>query len=75
MKGLTCTDVQKQHKNAVSGDAILPTVYTDSVLITATINEHEECDVGICKILVAFISVDMDKDMKMVLRGRLAEKW
>ena len=49
-----------------------PTVSTKSVLITATIDAHERRDVGICNILCVFLSADMDEDVKMALRGRLA---
>ena len=45
----------------------------ESVLITATIDAHEECDVNLCNFLGKFHSADIDEDMKMVLCGRLAE--
>ena len=53
-------------------DATYPTVYTESVLITATIDAYEGRDAGICDILGAFLSADMDKDAKMALCGSLA---
>ena len=46
---------------------------TESVLITATIDAHEGRNVGICDIPGDFLSSNMDKDTKIVLRGRLAE--
>ena len=46
---------------------------TESLLITATIYALEVCNVGICDIPGDFLSVDMDEDMKMALRGKLVE--
>ena len=72
LKGRTCADGQKKCKKEVSGDTTSPTVSKKSVLITSTIDAHEGWDVRICDIPDAFLSADMDKDMKMALRGRLA---
>ena len=72
MKGQTCTDGRKQRKKAVTGDATFLTVFTESVLLTAKIDAHEGRDVGICSIPGDFIGADMDKDVKMALRRRLA---
>ena len=46
---------------------------TESTLITAVIDAHEGRDVRICNIPGAFLSADMEEDVKMALRGRLAE--
>ena len=73
MKVQTCTDGHKQLKNVIPGYATPSTVYTEPVLITATIDAHEGLNVGICNIQGDFLSADMDKDMKMALRGGLAE--
>ena len=73
MKGQKWVDVQKQGKKAVPGDKTYPTVSTDSVLITVIIYAHDIRDVGICKIPGAFLSVEMDEDVKMALSGRLEE--
>ena len=54
-------DGQKQQKKAVPGDTTYPTVFTYSILTTATIDGHEGRDVKICNIPGAFISEDMDK--------------
>ena len=61
-----------KRKKEVPGEATPPIVSTDSVLITATIDAHEGCDLGICGIPGAFFSADMDKYVKMALHGRLA---
>ena len=63
----------KQQKKEVPGDATYPKLSMESVLITSTIDAHEGSDVGICNIPGAFISSDMDKDVKIALHGRLAE--
>ena len=47
---------------------------TESVLITATLDAHEGRNVRICDIPGAFLSEDMDEDVKMALCGRLAER-
>ena len=60
-------------QNAVPGDATPPTVSTESILITATIDVREGRNSSLRKITGAFLSVYMDEDMKMALRRRLAE--
>ena len=72
MKGRICTYGRKQHKKAVTGYANFPTVSMESVLIMEKIDAHEGHEVGICNILGAFLSEDMDKDAKIALCGRLA---
>ena len=69
----TCTDGRKKRKKAVTGDVTFLTLSTESVLLTTTIDVHEGRDVGICNIPGDFIGADIDKDVKMALRGRLAE--
>ena len=67
-----CVYGWKQHKKAVPRDANSPTVSTESVLITETIDVHEGRDVGIWDILCDFLRTDIDKDVKMELSGMLA---
>ena len=57
----------------MTGYAPPPTVSTDSIRIMATIDENYGRTVGICDIPDAFLSSDMDKAVKMALRGRLTE--
>jgi hypothetical protein len=57
----------------VTGDATSPTVALESVLITATIYAFEERDVAIVDVPGAFLSTDMDDEVIMTIRGRLAE--
>ena len=73
MKGRTCANGQKQCKKAVLGDVTSPTVSTESAIITASIDANEVPNFGICDIPGAFLSADMDEDVKMALRGGLVE--
>ncbi len=54
-------------------DTTLPTVATESVFITAVIDAHEGRGVACFDILGAFLHADVDEDITMVLKGRLAE--
>jgi nucleoside-triphosphatase THEP1 len=57
----------------VAGDATSRTVALELVLITATIDAFEERDVAIVDVPGAFLSADMDEEVIMTIRGRLAE--
>ena len=59
-------------KKEVTVDSTPPTVFTESVLTTETIDVHEGGDVRICDILGAFFSADIEEDVKMALRDRLS---
>ncbi len=50
-----------------------PTVAMESVFITAVINVHEGPNVACFDIPGAFLHADVNKDITMVLKGRLAE--
>jgi hypothetical protein len=54
-------------------DGASPTVTTDSLMITATIDAHNHHDVATVDIPRAFLHAYNDKDTFMLLRGRLAE--
>jgi hypothetical protein len=73
IKGRACADGRKQRETAVQGAATPPTVALESVLITATIDAYEERDVAIVNVPGAFLSADMDEEVIMTIRGRLAE--
>ena len=73
VKGQTCVDGWEQRKKSVTGDATPHTVYRESVLIREKIVTHEGCEIGICDIPGAFLSADMDENVKMGMRGRLVE--
>ena len=57
----------------VPGDTTFPTVSTDSILITATIDAHEGRDVGICNIPGAFLDEYMEDNAIMALCVWLTE--
>jgi hypothetical protein len=73
IKGRACADGRKQRETAVPGAATSPTVSLEAVLITATIDAYEERDVAIVDVPGAFLSADMDEEVIMKVRGRLAE--
>ena len=70
VKYQTCLDGQKQYKNPVLVNANTPKVSTEFVLIMVIVNTHEGRDVGIFDIPGAFLSADMEKDVKMALHER-----
>ena len=51
----------------------MPTEATELVFITAVINAHKERDVACSDIPGEFLHADVDEDISMVLKGRLAE--
>jgi hypothetical protein len=73
VKVRACADGRKQRDTYVPGDATYPTVALESVLITETINAFEGRDVAIVDVPGAFLSVDMDEEVIMTIRGRLAD--
>ena len=52
---------------------MLPVVATELVFIVAVINAHKGCDNVCFNIPGAFLQVDANEDITMVLKGRLAE--
>ncbi len=50
-----------------------PTVATESVFITAVIDAYDGRDVACFNIPGVFLHADVDEDITMVLKGRLAE--
>jgi hypothetical protein len=73
IKGRACADRRNQRETAVLGAATSPAVALEAVLITATIDAHEERDVAIVDVPGAFLSADMDGEVIMTIWGRLAE--
>jgi len=73
IKGRACADGRKQRENSPKSEATSPTAAVESVLITATVDAHEERDVAIADVPGAFLTADMDEVVHMVLRGKLAE--
>jgi hypothetical protein len=73
VKGRTCADGRKQRETVEPGAATSPTVSLESVLINSTIEAYEGSEVAVVDIPGAYLSADMDEEVIMLLRGRLAE--
>jgi hypothetical protein len=69
------TDGSKEHTQPKykKEDGASPTVATDSIIITAVIDAHEQCNIATIDIPGAFLHAYNDKEMFMLLKGRLAE--
>ena len=74
VKAHLCADGRKQKDGTWAKQyTTSPTVATESVFITAVINTHEGRDVACFDIPGTFLHADVDEDIAMVLKGRLAE--
>ena len=74
VKAHMCADGQKQKDGTCSKqETTSPTVATELVFITAVIDAQEGCDIACFDIPGAFLHADVNKDISMVLKGRLAE--
>ncbi len=74
MKARMCADGQKQKDGTWSKqETTSPTVATELVFITAVIDVHKGRNVACFDIPGEFLHADIDKDITMVLKGRLAE--
>ena len=73
IKGHGVADGRKQQEKIEPKDATYPTVSTEAVMLTATINALEERDVAVVDMPGAYLSADMDNEVHTVFRGTLAE--
>ncbi len=74
VKARMCAEGRKQKDDTwAKQDTTSLTVAMESVFITAVIDTHEGRDVACFDIPGAFLHADVDKDITMVLEGRLAE--
>ena len=73
IKGRGVADERKQREKIQPKDVISPTVLTEAVMLTATIDALEGQDVAVVDILGAYLSADMDNEVHVVFRGTLAE--
>ena len=73
IKCLTCVDGWKQQTIYQKEDTSAPTVATESVLLTSTIEADEDRDVAIGYIPCAFLHTDQPDIVIMVLRRFLVE--
>jgi hypothetical protein len=69
IKGRACADGRKQREGSNKSDATSPTVALESLIITATVDAFER----IFDVPGAYLTADMDEEVFMCLRGRLAE--
>jgi hypothetical protein len=68
-----CVDGQGQQGDWSKQNTTSPTVSTKLVIITGVIDVNEEQDVACFDIPGAFLHVDLDEDIIMILKGRLAK--
>jgi hypothetical protein len=73
IKGRACADGRKQREGSTKSDATSPAVALESVLITATIYAFEKREMAIMDVPGAYLTADMDEEVFMCLRGKLAE--
>ncbi len=73
IKGQACINGMPQRAYIPKEDAALPTVSTESTFITAMIAAKERRKVQCNNVPSAFINTDVDKDVIMVLKGKLAD--
>ena len=73
IKGRGVEDGKKQREKIKPKDATSPTVSTEAVMLTATINALEGQEVVVVDIPGAYLSADMDNEEHVVFRGTLAE--
>ena len=74
VKARMCAEGHKQKDGIwLKQETTLLTVATELVFITAVIDAHEGPDVACFDIPGAFLHAEADKDITLVLKGRLAE--
>jgi hypothetical protein len=76
IKGRSCAGDRPQRKVFTKDEVASPTVTTESVLITTTIDVFEDRDVATVDLPGAFLHTEVDPNddiVRMVLRGELAE--
>ena len=73
MKGRGCADGRKQRLYTGKDEKTPPTVATESVMLTSTINTKEGRDVATVDITGAFMHSDQDKTVHLHLQGTLTD--
>jgi hypothetical protein len=73
VKARMCADGRKQRGDGTKQDTTSPTILTEAVFITAVIEVHEERNVACFDIPGEFLHANLDKDITMILKSRLAE--
>ena len=72
IEGLVVADGRKQQEKMKPKDTTFPTVLTEAVMLTATIDALEGRDVAVVDIPVAYLSAYMNIEVHIVFRGTLA---
>lgn len=73
VKGRGCANGRKQRATTAKEDASSPTVSTEAVLISCTIDANERRDVASVDVPGAFMHTNMDELVHMRLEGTMAE--
>lgn len=75
IKAPKCADGHKKQKYTNKKEPASPTVCLDSIFITGAIKVHENRDVAVTNLPVAFLHASMENEDKviMVMEGWLAE--
>jgi hypothetical protein len=73
IKGQGCADGRKQREYILKDKISAPTVAIKSVMISCTIEAHEQRDVAPGDIPGAFMQTDMEDTVHMVLEGEMTE--
>ena len=73
IKRLGVADGIKQWEKIKPKDATSPTLLTEAVMLTATIDALEQQDLAVAYIPGKYLSTDMDDEVHVVFRGTLAE--
>jgi hypothetical protein len=74
VNGRACNNGAPQRAYISKEEAALPTMSTESNFITAMVAANKKRQVRCYDIPSAFINMDLDKDVLMVLKGKLAER-
>jgi Reverse transcriptase (RNA-dependent DNA polymerase)/Zinc knuckle len=73
IKGRGCADGRPQRETTPKEEARSPTVAVESVLLSCTMDAHEERDVAIVDIPGAFMQVDMEGIVHLRIDGPMAD--
>ncbi len=73
VKARMCTDRLKQRGDWTKQDTTSPTMLMKAVFISTVVYAYKERNVACFDIPGAFLHTDSDKDITMILKGRLAE--
>ena len=73
IKGRVVADGRKPQEKIDPKDATSPTVSTEAVMLTASIDAIDGRDGALVDLPGAYLSADMDNEVHVVFRGTLAE--